>query len=129
LGILFTVDDKGEDKVVWRRQLVNCPSTVYLSDSGRVVTMDNAATHGYEHSLVLYDLRGKVKADYSLEALLSKEEIAKNVKKTVSSRWWTEGADRGFSFIRTEDAMVEVFTIKLRWGRVITLDLDKGTIK
>jgi hypothetical protein len=119
---LFTLDDQGNEQVLRRGDLVNLPYRVFLSIFGQVITVDTYANLGYDHSLVVYALDGKVLADYKLEALLPAEEIATKVMRTVSSRWWTNDA----TFALNEDG--RSFTIKLAWGRVITVELATGRL-
>jgi hypothetical protein len=119
---LFTLDDQGNEQVLRRGDLVNLPYRVFLSLLGQVITVDTYANLGYEHSLVVYALDGKVLADYKLEELLPAEEIATKVMRTVSSRWWTNDA----TFTPSEDG--RSFTIKLAWGRVIVVDLATGRV-
>ena len=117
---LFTLNEKGEEQAAWQGPLVNIPYRVYVSDAGRVVTVDTYARLGYEHALVVYDEKGKVLADYQLEDLLTAEEIKDHVAVTAGSRWWNNDAQIGFS----PDG--ETFTIELPWGKVIMVDLKTG---
>jgi hypothetical protein len=120
---LFTLSEKAEEQTAWQGPLVNIPHRVYISDNGRVVTVDTYARVGYEHALVTYDEKGKVLADYRLEDLLTAEEIKAHVVESVSSRWWNTEAQIGFS---SEDG--ERFVIKLPWGKVIAVDLNTGKL-
>lgn len=123
VGVLFTLDAKGMEKVTRRFDLVNIPAAVFVSPSGDVVTADTYGQMGYAHSLVVYSRQGKALADYRLEDLLSKEEIARNVKTTASSRWWREGARLSFT-----DAAPGAFLITLPWGREVRLALATGKL-
>jgi hypothetical protein len=119
----LVVRDKGREKVIWRRELVNLPLRVFISDDGRnVVTIDTYARLGGAHSLVVYGDTGQSIADYELEDLLKRDEIRKKVTKTVSSRHWADEAKFAFSRDGTH------FMIMLKWGREIAVDLATGDI-
>lgn len=120
---LFTLNEQGEEQTAWQGPLVNIPHRVYISDNGRVVTVDTYARVGYEHALVVYDENGKVLADYRLEDLLTADEIKAHVLETAGSRWWNTEAQFGFSSVDGE-----IFVIKLTWGKVITVDLKTGKL-
>ena len=64
-GVLFTLDAEGKEQVIWNKNVVNVPHRVFVAEDGkRVVTVDTYAKLGYEHSLVVYDDKGKVRTDY-----------------------------------------------------------------
>lgn len=108
---------------MWTRELVNIPVSAFVTEDGKhVVTFDTWAKLGYEHALVIYGDRGLVIADYDLDALLSKDELASSVVHTMSARRWLQGAT--IAFDRTEQHIV----IMLQWGRIIRVALATGTI-
>lgn len=120
-GVLLHKDKKGDGRVIWQGKLVNIPHQIFVADTGKhVVTVDTYARLGHDHALVLYGDKGKVLADYKLVDLLSRKEIADHVMQTVSSNHWASGAKFTFS----PDG--KQFTITLKWGRVIQLDLETG---
>jgi hypothetical protein len=122
-GVLLSRDRDGKEKVLWKKRLVNLPHQAFVADDGRhVVTIDTYANLGFQHSLVLYGEGGKLLADYELEDLLKGEEIRGRVTRSVSSRWWASSTK--FAFGRDGKA----FTLSLKWGRTITLDLATGKI-
>ena len=122
-GVLFTLDTKGNDRVVWEKPLVNTPLQVHVADSGGyVVTIDTHANAGGPHSLVVYGPKGAVVADFALEDLLTKEEIDKHVTRSVSSRWWAEGAEVSI------DAERKLTVVKLKWGKAIEVSLETGKL-
>jgi hypothetical protein len=117
-GTLSAPQKDGSEKVLWRVRLVNTPHQVFVADkSQHVVTVDTYANLGHQHTVVLYGDDGKVLADYQLEDLLDRKEIAKHVEMTVSSRWWARRARFAFS----PDG--KQFVITLDWGRTVPIDL------
>jgi hypothetical protein len=88
-AVVFTLDARGNEKALWRARLVNVPYQVFVTDAGRVITLDTYARIGYEHAVVIYGDDGRVRADYELEQLLTSAEITK-LPTTVASRWWNQ---------------------------------------
>ncbi len=118
-GVLFTLDDKGNQRVVWEKPLVNTPLRAHVADAGGyVVTIDTHYNAGGPHSLVLYGPTGDVVVDRDLEDLLTKAEIEKHVSQSVSSRWWAGGAEVSI------DAEKGVVVVKLKWGKVLRVSPD-----
>ena len=115
--------EDGADATAWKIKLVNTPYKAFVSDDGKhVVTIDTYANLGFKHSLVIYDAKGKVVADHELENLFTKDEIAKNVKRTESSRWWAR--DAAFRF----DAKGQHFVVMMKWGKEVRVSLSSGKI-
>jgi len=110
---LFAFD--GTDrKIAWERTLDYVPHRVFVAPKGdAVATMDMWGRVGYDHALVIYDSSGKTIKDAKLEDLLTHQEISEKVMSTVSSRWWSSGAETKF----VEDGAE--FEIKLSWGKTI----------
>ena len=122
-AVLFTLDDDGKEQAVWDKRLVNTPLFVHVADTGEhVVTIDSHYNAGGPHSVVLYGPKGVVVADLALEDLLTKDEIAKHVTQSVSSRWWATGAD-----VRIDNHKQRV-VIKLTWGKEIVVSLKTGKV-
>jgi hypothetical protein len=120
-GVLFRLDADGKEQIAWRTKLVNTPYRVRVDDAGKfVVTIDTYGNLGYEHSLVIYDIEGKVIRDFKLEELLTADEIKTKVKQTESSRWWAKNAD-----LRVERGQLSV---RLAWGKDIRVELATGKI-
>lgn len=121
-GVLFTLDAEGKEKVIWQAKLVNTPHQAIVPDGGKfVVTIDTYGTLGFAHSLVIYGDKGKVIRDFQLEDFLAKDEIDKNVMRTVSSRHWSGKAD----FRLAGNNLV----IRLAWGKTVTVELATGKVK
>jgi hypothetical protein len=122
-GTLVTVAADGRETPLWTAELVNIPVVAYVTDDGKsVVTLDTWARLGYEHALVVYGDRGTVVADYPLDALLSKDEIASSVIHTMNARRWLQGATIELD---TRGQLV----ITLQWGRIIRVALATGKIE
>lgn len=127
-GILFTINEDGKEQVIWRKRLVNNPVRVLVAPNGKsVVTIDTHANLGREHSLVVYDDKGKVIGDYRLEELLSEQEIRDRVFKTSPNRWWTDQAS--FTFRHEGRQLSKYFDVTLKWGKVITVELESGKLQ
>jgi hypothetical protein len=113
--------DAPEEKV-WETDLVNVPYFAFVSDIGQVVTVDTHYKKGYEHSLVVYNTKGKVLADFSDDKFLSKDEIDTKAWYSATSRLWSLNAKLGF------DAKQEQFVATLRWGKVVRVSMDTGKL-
>lgn len=122
-------------------KLVNniSPVRAFISNNGIFLTIDDYHHAGYEHSLVIYDSKGALLKDYSLEELLSAEEL-KHVTTSVSSRWWLEGPYKEtskFLFVSTGSHNQpefnfkdeHTFVIQTGRGKVLSIDLRTGAIK
>ncbi len=66
------------------------PVEYFVSNDGRVVTVDNWHNRGYGSVLALYDPAGRLVKAYALEDLFAKPEIDA-FRRSVSSRHWHEG--------------------------------------
>jgi hypothetical protein len=122
-GVLFALDEKGNERVVWEKPLVNTPLRAHVADSGGyVVTIDTHYNAGGPHSLVVYGPKGDALADYSLDDVLTKEEIAKHVSQSVSSRWWADGVEVTFHPDRG------LAVVKLKWGKLLEVSLKTGKL-
>ena len=90
-GTLLVKNDDSQWHQLWDKPLQNSlsPVTAVVADGGwRVITFDNYYSAGYgDEVIVFYSETGDLIRKYSLEALLSKEELAR-VPRSVSSRWW-----------------------------------------
>ncbi len=125
-GVLFSLDDDGKEQVIWNERLVNVPVRAFVAPNGkRVVTTDTHADLGREHSLVIYDDKGKILGDYRLEDLLSEQEIRDRVPQTSPNRWWTDEASFRF---RYDGRDIKYFDITLKWGKIITVNLHSGKL-
>ena len=66
------------------------PVDVFVSDDGRLVTVDNWHNRGYGKVLAVYDDGGRLVKSYELAELFSKQEI-NAYPHSVSSRAWHQG--------------------------------------
>jgi hypothetical protein len=127
-GVLFTLDEDGKEKEIWRAKLVNVPLRAMIAQTGKyVMTLDTWAHVGYEHCLLIYGEKGNVIADFKLEDLLTAKEIA-GLPATVSSRGWSDKdvgdfEDRSLGF----DELVIRMKYK-EWAKVIRSSLSSGKI-
>lgn len=90
-GALLVKNDGGQWHQLWDKPLQNrlSPVTAVVANGGwRIVTFDNYYSVGYgAEVIVFYNEAGDLIKKYSLEDLLSKEELDR-VPRSVSSRWW-----------------------------------------
>ena len=114
-----------KEETVWEAPLITAPGRVLVSDGNVVVTLDMECRVGWEHSLVVYGSKGRRIADYSLEDLLTPEEIRDRVTGSISSRHWTAGADFSFEM----NPSVQLLKIRLPWGRLVVIDLITGKLR
>ena len=99
------------------------PEKAFISDRGAFVTVDSK---GGLYSLVVYGTDGAVLAAYSLDDLLTKNEIASHVRHTVSTRRWLYGPDRPIT--DEEKKKHEEWRKGLAWwAKMITAALPKDT--
>lgn len=79
-------------KLVQTATLLNpvAPVDIFVSNDGRLVTVDNWHNRGYGKVLAVYDAQGKLVKAYELADLFSKAEID-TYPQSVSSRHWHKG--------------------------------------
>ena len=94
------------------------PVDYFVSDAGRLVTVDNWHNRGYGIVLALYDPAGKVVKAYALDELFAKAEID-STPHSVSSRHWHDGPVYLNKDQRTMYMMIAS-------GRDLILDLETG---
>ncbi len=127
-GVLFTLDEDGKDKVIWRARLVNTPVRAIIAQTGKyAITLDTWAHVGYEHCLVIYGEKGKIIADFKLEDLLTAKEIA-SLPATVASRGWS---DKGVADFEDRSLGFDELVIRMNykgWAKVIRISLSSGKI-
>ena len=90
-GAAWIKSNGSEWRQLWNKPLQNqlSPVTAVVANGGwRIVTFDNFYSVGYgAEVIVFYNEAGDLIKKYSLEDLLSKEELDR-VPRSVSSRWW-----------------------------------------
>ena len=114
--------------------LVNkiCPNEVFVSSSGSVATVDEWYSEGHQHSVVIYDVNGKLAADHSLEDILTSQEIEAHVKKeanTTARRVWLIGPGWAYWGKRPKFQFLDnAFLIVTGWGKQLEFDLTTGDL-
>ena len=116
---------------LWDKPLQNqlSPVTALVANKGwRVITFDNYYSVGYgDEVVVFYDEKGDLLKKYSLESLLSPEELGQ-VSRSVSSRWWrkTVAINENIGLLKVEVAlnkgpskMIKPLTFNLLDGELI----------
>ena len=90
-GAALIKSNGSEWRQLWNKSLQNqlSPVTAVVANGGwRIVTFDNYYSVGFgDEVIVFYNETGDLIKKYSLEDLLSKEELDR-VPRSVSSRWW-----------------------------------------
>src|SRR5262249_15347449 len=133
-GVYFTLDEGGEEKVIWRAKLVNIPLRVMLVESAKggkkvsyVITFDGWARIGHEHCLVVYGEKGKVIADFKLEDLLTAKGI-ENLPTEASGPGWS---DPGVAEFEDRSWQWDELIIRMKhkgWTKVLRLTLSTGKL-
>jgi len=110
----------------WKRELANdrMPVEAILSMDGWLVTFNDWGGMGMAHSIVVYDPRGRLVADWSGDQLFKEpalERIARQ-RTSVSSIWWNEKAKYYFTRAST-------LFIALADNVVMRIDLARGSYR
>jgi hypothetical protein len=114
---------------VWKTTAKH-PAYLFVTDAGRVVTVDTHFNHGGDHALVIYDAGGKLVVDRRVEELLTADELG-GLSVSRGGRRWLAGApamtkqgvrlelDRGTKLeVRLKDG------VQLRDGKVFAVPTD-----
>jgi len=97
------------------------PVEFFVSNDGRLATIDNWHNVGYGKVVAIYDSRGKVVQSYELSGLFQDEEI-KAFRQSVSSIHWRNGP----AYIR-QDQKTLLITVKS--GGDFLFGLETGRFK
>ena len=97
------------------------PVEFFVSNDGRLATIDNWHNVGYGKVVAIYDSRGKVVHSYGLSDLFQDEEI-KALRQSVSSIHWRNGP----AYIR-QDQKTLLITVKS--GGDFLFGLETGRFK
>lgn len=131
IGRMYVRDGKSE-RLLWNRPLDNrvSPRKVIVSHNASVITFDNWSSVGYGKNVIaVYNPSGLLVSRYSLEQLLSEEELYQ-VPKTASSRWWMKEAvveeETGRVFVQIVNSSKQV-CIDLAMGRLVSYGLPSPT--
>lgn len=108
----------------WEGPLANelMPAAAVVSMEGELVTLNEYANLGFRHAVVIYDRAGALVRSWALEELLSPQELAA-VDRSVSSRWWTRGAE--YHFVRDP---ARFYVVPAR-GRALEFSLSDGSFR
>jgi WD40 repeat protein len=125
LGVMTALQEDGQERELWRRDLGYVPVDVLVTGRAApyVVAFDTWGRPGAQHSLVIISPAGELVRDFSLEQLLSAEEIATRVAATGNNRWWREGAQP--TLLGGESP---VLRIDFPWGKTLIVDLAAGRL-
>jgi hypothetical protein len=110
----------------WKAALANeqMPVDAIVSADGWLVTLNNWGGAGGAHSVVVYDQRGRLVADWSGDQLFAHpllQQIARE-RRSVSSIWWNEKAKYYFTRVHT-------LFVSLGPDTVIRFDLADGSYR
>ncbi len=111
--------DAGRGGRVWERPLVNpvAPLLTAVRDDGRfVVTLGDFPYGGVQNALVIYGDQGQLLRHFLLTDLLGGEDW-RHVKRDRRRVEWLRDVEYGF-----DDP--ELFVVRLKWGRVIRIELQ-----
>ena len=108
----------------WMAELVNkqMPCEAVVSMDGHLVTLNEWANVGFHNAVVIYDLNGKLVKSYSLDELLTKDDVEK-VERSKSSRYWNRGAR--YYFLRAPARLY----ILLSWHKALEFSLESGAFR
>lgn len=127
-GVFFTLDENGQEKVIWRARLANIPNRAILVESGKyVITLDSWHSIGFDHCLVVYGERGKLIADFKLEDLLTSEEIDA-LPGSITHRGWSDKDVAEFEDRSREQDELVIRMKHKDWTKVLRLSLPSGRI-
>jgi hypothetical protein len=110
----------------WKGELANerMPVDAVVSMDGWLVTLNNWGGMGMGHSIVVYDQRGRLVADWSGDQIFAHPALQNIARQrlSASSIWWNEKATYHFS--RTNTLFVAVAP-----DAVIRIDLAAGSYR
>jgi hypothetical protein len=125
VGICFTLNEDGSERVLWRRDLVNVPGDVVVLDQAGdahrvVVTLDTHGMLGGQHALVVYNAKGEPTLDASSQSFVPEHANppAGSIRTSLGVPWRTPA----WSVRQAPDAGERV-DVHLGDGRVATVDL------
>jgi len=124
VGVCFTLNEDGSERVLWRRDLVNLPKDVVVLDERGdnerlVVTLDTYGKLGGAHALVVYDAQGKPIIDAASASFVPDHaNPPADAPVTSLGRPWRKA---GWSVRQPHDAAGRV-EVNLGDGRIATID-------
>lgn len=105
-----------------RRQLLNpvAPVEFFVSNDGRLVTLDNWHNVGIGAVIAIYAADGATVKSYTLANIFTEEEIASFPRSISSIHWHTQGADI--------NADQKTFYLMIKSGDDLILGLETGRL-
>lgn len=97
------------------------PVEFFVSDDGRLATIDNWHNRGYGGVVAIYDERGTLVKSYALDDLFAAAEI-EALPRSVSSIDWAKGA----AYIREDQKTLVVDTFGVARGAGFLFGLESG---
>lgn len=121
-------DPQKRFKLIWSGDLINdtAPNGALVSSNGYLITLDEHALLGSEHSIVLYDKDGDLIKDYFLSDIVPEKDIYE-MFTTTSSIHWRYNAK--FYFCNPNGNSLfnpSYFYVVLESGMVIEIKLNDG---
>ncbi len=122
-GIMTTLEADGTEHEVWRRVFDWVPVDVIIVGRAQPYTaaFDVWGRVGAEHSLTLLNPAGQTIRDFSLEQLLSADDIATRVVSTECCRWWRESVE---ATVLGRD--YPTMRLDFPWGKAVIVDMVGG---
>jgi len=97
------------------------PVEFFVSDDGRLATLDNWHNLGYGNVVSVYDSRGRVVKSYALSDLFQTDEL-KDFSRSVSSVQWRKGP----AYIRPDQ---KTLLVTVKSGADLVFGLETGSYK
>ncbi len=118
----FRRDETGAYRPTARATLLNpvAPVEFFVSNDGRLVTLDNWHNKGYGTAVALYTANGKVVKTYTLADIFTAEEI-ETFPHSVSSIHWHKGP----AYINKDE---KTFYLMIKDGDDLILGLETGRV-
>lgn len=122
-GVLTTLNPDGTEREIWRRDLDHVPVDALIAGGAQpyVAAFDTWGRAGNAHSLTLYAPNGDIIRDFTLEQLLSADDIAARVASTECCRWWREGVEP--TILGRDNPTLR---LDFPWGKTVIVDLASG---
>ncbi len=122
-GVMTTLEADGTEREIWRRVFDWVPVDVIIAGRTQpyVAAFDVWGRTGSEHSLTLLNPTGQTLRDFTLEQLLSPDDIAARVVSTECCRWWREGVD---ATVLGRD--YPTMRLDFPWGKTVIVDMIGG---
>ena len=122
-GVMTTLEANGTEREIWRRTFDWVPVDVIIAGRTQpyAAAFDVWGRVGSEHSLTLLNPSGQIIRDFSIEQLLSADDIATRVVSTECCRWWREGVE---ATVLGRD--YPTMRLDFPWGKTVIVDMVGG---